>query len=91
MALVGLSMTLTTLLVVSNIMAVKLISLNGWVVPVAVIAYPIVFLITDTITELYGRRIATRVVWLGFGISVLIFTVSCALFSNPIFSKMRLL
>lgn len=71
MALIALSVTFATLLVVANIIAGKLISLGGWVVPVAVIAYPITFLLTDTITELYGRRIATRIVWLGFGASLL--------------------
>ena len=39
--------------------------------PVAVIAYPLTFLVTDTIAELYGRRTATRVVWLGFAMNVL--------------------
>jgi len=64
-------MVFATLLLVANIIAVKLIGVNGWVVPVAVIAYPLTFLVTDTIAELYGRRIATRVVWLGFAVNVL--------------------
>lgn len=64
-------MVFATLLLVANIIAVKLIGVNGWVVPVAVIAYPLTFLVTDTIAELYGRRMATRVVWLGFAVNVL--------------------
>lgn len=71
MALVSLSMAFATLLLVANIIAVKLISINGWVVPVAVIAYPLTFLVTDTIAEVYGRRIATRIVWVGFAVNVL--------------------
>lgn len=71
MILTALAMVFTTLLLVANIIAVKLIGVNGWVVPVAVIAYPLTFLVTDTIAELYGRRIATRVVWLGFAVNVL--------------------
>ena len=70
MPLVALSMSFATLLVVSNIIAVKPVMLNGWVVPAGVIAYPFTFLVTDTISELYGRRVATRVVWFGFGLSV---------------------
>jgi len=64
-------MAFATLLLIANTIAVKLIGVNGWVVPVAVIAYPLTFLVTDTIAELYGRRIATRVVWLGFAVNVL--------------------
>ena len=71
MILTALAMVFATLLLVANIIAVKLIGVNGWVVPVAVIAYPLTFLVTDTIAELYGRRIATRVVWLGFAVNVL--------------------
>lgn len=71
MVLVTLSMAFTTLLIVANIMAVKIITINGWPVPVAVIAYPLTFLVTDLLSELYGRRTATRVVWLGFGMNVL--------------------
>lgn len=66
MALVSLSMAFATLLIVANIIAIKLISIGPWVVPVAVIAYPFTFLVTDTIAELYGRHITTRVVWVGF-------------------------
>ena len=71
MALLSLSMAFATLLVVANIIAGKLISIGMWVVPVAVIAYPLTFLVTDTIAELYGRRIATRIVWVGFAVNVL--------------------
>ncbi len=55
----------------SNILAVKLVSISGWVVPAGVIAYPLTFLFTDVIAELYGRKIASRVIWVGFGVSVL--------------------
>ncbi len=71
MALVSLSMAFATLLVVANIIAGKLISVGMWVVPVAVIAYPLTFLVTDTIAEVYGRRIATRIVWVGFAVNML--------------------
>lgn len=71
MALVSLSMAFATLLVVANIIAGKLISIGIWVVPVAVIAYPFTFLVTDTISEVYGRRIASRIVWLGFAMNIL--------------------
>ena len=69
MILTALAMSFVTLLVVANIVAVKPVALNGWILPAGTIAYPFTFLVTDTISELYGRRIATRVVWYGFGLS----------------------
>ncbi len=71
MILVVLAALFATCLIVANIIAVKLISIGGWVVPAGVIAYPLTFLFTDVITELYGRKIASRVIWVGFGVSVL--------------------
>ena len=69
MILTALAMSFVTLLVVANIVAVKPVELGGWVLPAGTIAYPFTFLITDAISELYGRRVATRVVWYGFGLS----------------------
>lgn len=39
-------------------------------VPAGVIAYPFTFLVTDLISELYGRKKAQLVVWVGFGMNV---------------------
>lgn len=39
-------------------------------VPVGVIAYPFTFLATDLISELFGRKKAQLVVWVGFGMNV---------------------
>jgi len=39
-------------------------------VPVGVIAYPFTFLATDLLSELYGRKKAQLVVWVGFGMNV---------------------
>ncbi len=71
MTLVVLATLFVTCLLVANIIAVKLISIGGWVVPAGVIAYPLTFLFTDVISELYGRRIASRIIWLGFGANIL--------------------
>jgi len=72
MVLVVLATLFTTCLLVANIITVKLISIGGWVVPAGVIAYPLTFLFTDVITELYGRRTASKVIWLGFGANLLL-------------------
>lgn len=71
MILVTLAALFTTCLLVANILAVKLVPIGDWVVPAGVIAYPLTFLFTDVIAELFGRRVASQVVWVGFGASLL--------------------
>jgi hypothetical protein len=53
-------------LLVANIIAGKLVSVLGLLVPVAVFAYPITFLITDVVGEVWGKKTAKTVVWTGF-------------------------
>ncbi|WP_144461156.1 queuosine precursor transporter [Siminovitchia fortis] len=54
------------LLILSNILAVKLISIGNWVIlPAAVIVYVFTYPITDTITEVYGKNAARKTVMTG--------------------------
>lgn len=55
-----------TCLITANIIAVKLISVFGLILPVAVIIFPISYIVGDVLTEVYGYRQARRVIWLGF-------------------------
>ncbi len=51
---------------VANIISAKLINIWGIILPAGIIAYPLTFLFTDTIAEVWGRRTAQNVVWIGF-------------------------
>ena len=55
-----------TTLIVSNIIAVKLISVWTLVLPAAVILFPIAYIIGDVLTEVYGYAWARQVIWIGF-------------------------
>jgi uncharacterized integral membrane protein (TIGR00697 family) len=55
-----------TTLVVSNIIAVKLVSLFGLFVPAAVILFPIAYIFGDVLTEVYGYKRARQAIWTGF-------------------------
>jgi len=48
----------TTTLILSNIIACKLIQVAGYILPAAVIVYPIVYIISDIMTEVYGMRLS---------------------------------
>ena len=52
-------------LVIANILASKVVSFWGLVVPAAIVAYPITFLITDVIGEIWGKDEAARTVKIG--------------------------
>ncbi len=71
-----------TVLITSNILAVKLIHLGTLpfqflggdllFLPAAMIVFPVSYIIGDVLTEVYGFRIARGVIWLGFGCNVLV-------------------
>jgi len=70
-----------TVLLTSNIIAVKLIHIatlpfdflggNLIFLPAAMIVFPISYIIGDVLTEVYGFRVARGVIWLGFGCNAL--------------------
>jgi len=55
-----------TCLITANIIAVKVISLGPFTVPAAIFVFPISYIFGDILTEVYGYRVARRVIWLGF-------------------------
>ena len=55
-----------TCLITANIIAVKVISLGPVHLPAAIFVFPISYIFGDVLTEVYGYRVARRVIWLGF-------------------------
>jgi uncharacterized integral membrane protein (TIGR00697 family) len=55
-----------TCLIVSNIIAVKVIDVAGMMLPAAIIIFPISYILGDVLTEVYGFARARQVIWLGF-------------------------
>ncbi len=60
-----------TCLIVSNIIAVKAISVGPFFLPVAVIIFPLSYLFGDILTEVYGYSRARQVIWIGFAFNAL--------------------
>ena len=71
-----------SVLIISNIIAVKPVSLfempfeflgsNLYVVSASVICFPLGYIISDVLTEVYGFRVARGVIWLGFACNLLV-------------------
>ncbi|MFH1031283.1 MAG: queuosine precursor transporter [Chloroflexota bacterium] len=55
-----------TCLITANIIAVKLIGIGPFILPAAIIIFPLSYIFGDILTEVYGYRWARRVIWLGF-------------------------
>jgi uncharacterized integral membrane protein (TIGR00697 family) len=55
-----------TCLITANITAVKLVDLYGFILPAAILIFPLSYIIGDVLTEVYGYRQARRIIWLGF-------------------------
>lgn len=55
-----------TTLLVSNIIAVKVVAIAGLYLPAAVILFPVAYIFGDILTEVYGYARARQVIWTGF-------------------------
>lgn len=78
-----------TSLIVSNIIAVKLVALGPLFLPAAIIVFPISYIIGDILTEVYGYGRARQVIWIGFGCNLLaaiVIWISIRLPSAPFWS-----
>ena len=66
-------------LVVCNLIANKFITIDlgfkTFVISAGVLPYPITFLITDILSEIYGKKKTARIVWAGFGASLFVLGV----------------
>jgi len=60
-----------TSLVVSNIIAVKVVTIFGLTLPAAVILFPIAYIVGDVLTEVYGYARARQSIWIAFGCNLL--------------------
>jgi uncharacterized integral membrane protein (TIGR00697 family) len=69
--LVIITVVFITCLITANIIAVKVISLGPFVLPAAIFVFPLSYIFGDVLTEVYGYRVARRVIWLGFACNLI--------------------
>ena len=75
-----------TLVVLTNTVGVKLFTAAGMILPVSIIWYPLTFLVTDIVSEIYGARRARFLVIMGFCMSVLLLAFSLIGIGLPVAS-----
>ncbi len=69
--LIVLSALFVTVLLTSNLIAVKLVAFGPLTLPAAVIVFPLSYLFGDVLTEVYGYAVTRRVIWLGFACNLI--------------------
>lgn len=61
-----LSLAFTTCLLMSNILAAKLLKVGIWSITAGVLVFPLSYIVNDLLTEVYGYRVAKLVIYVGF-------------------------
>lgn len=73
-----------TFVLLTNTVGVKLFTLGSLTLPVSVIWYPLTFLVTDIVSEVYGAARARRLVILGFAMSLVLLAFSLVGIALPV-------
>ncbi|MFW6277587.1 MAG: queuosine precursor transporter [Prolixibacteraceae bacterium] len=58
-------------LLISNIIASKIMMLGPWAVPAGVLVFPLAYILNDVITEVWGFSKARLIIWTGFAVNLL--------------------
>ena len=71
----GLQVAISTAIILANIQGPKLTVIFGLETTMGVIFYSSIFFATDVLSENYGKREASKAVWMGFVVSVIVLTM----------------
>jgi len=80
------SILFATCLLISNILATKILLIGPWAAPAGVLIFPIAYILNDVITEVWGFKKARLIIWTGFAVNilaVLFFTMGIAIPGAP--------
>lgn len=72
-----------TSLLLSNIIAGKLITIGGMILPGAVILFPMAYIFADVLTEVYGYNRTRMVIWTGFACNILMVGIFLLVMAIP--------
>src|SRR5690606_23087 len=55
-----------TALITANTVAIRVLDIGPFTADAGTLTFPIAYIVGDVLTEVYGFRVARRVIWLGF-------------------------
>ena len=80
----GLQVAIATAIILANLQGPKLTVIFGMQTSLGVIFYSSIFFATDVLSENYGKAEATKAVWMGFAVSIIVLVMlSFALLYQP--------
>ncbi len=79
----ALTTAFVVVLLVSNLLAQKIVRLGPVTTSGAVILFPITYIFGDVFTEVYGYAASRRAIWLGFFGTALLYAVSALVIAMP--------
>ena len=77
------SIAFVTLLLLSNLIAGKLIQVYGIVLPAAVILFPVTYILGDIFVEVYGFKVSRMIIWCGFACNLIAVIAYCITIALP--------
>ncbi|UCH84751.1 MAG: queuosine precursor transporter [Candidatus Latescibacterota bacterium] len=80
----SLTVLFVTFVVLTNTVGVKLFTIVGVTLPVSILWYPLTFLVTDIVSEVYGAARARRMVVFGFAMSLVLLAFSLVGIALPV-------
>lgn len=75
-----------TCLLVSNILASKIMMIGPWSAPAGVLIFPLAYIINDVLVEVWGYQKTRLIIWAGFAVNllaVLFFSIGIAVTAAP--------
>ena len=75
-----------TCLLISNILASKIMMIGPWSAPAGVLIFPLAYIINDVLVEVWGYQKTRLIIWAGFGVNVLavlFFTLAISVNAAP--------
>jgi queuosine precursor transporter len=81
----SISAAFCVIVVISNVISVKMVSLPhvDFTIPAGLVIYPLTFLLSSLVTEIFGQKKAKLMVYIGLGMSVLSFMMIQAALMLP--------
>jgi queuosine precursor transporter len=79
----ALTTTFVVILLVSNLVAQKIVRIGGVPTSGAILLFPITYIFGDIFTEIYGYAASRRAIWLGFFGTALLYAISAVVIALP--------
>lgn len=70
--LLGIVVVFVSCMLISNILANRMIQVGAWALDAGTLTFPITYVISDIVSEVYGYRWSRRIAWISAGMNALL-------------------